>query len=94
MNSTMNALPAPQHQADPVRSASHDRRGHGEPRTRGYAAPTRWISLAHAALNQAKLAAPRTAGVPSRSSVPYGPDRGKIVLQSPQADRRAVIPYI
>jgi len=70
MNSNMNSLLAEQHQPDRIRTVSHDRRGHSEPRTRGDRAPTRWISLAHAALNQAKMAAPRTASASSSSSAP------------------------
>jgi len=79
MNSNMNSLLAEQHQPDRIRTASHDRRGHSEPRTRGDGVPTRWISLAHAALNQAKMAAPRTASASSSSSVPAAPDRGTIL---------------
>lgn len=75
MSSNMNSLLAEQHQPDRVRTVSHDRRGHSEPRTRGDGAPTRWISLAHAALNQAKMAAPRTASASSSSSVSTGDAR-------------------
>jgi len=70
MNSNMDSLLAEQHQRDRIRTISHDRRGHSQPRTRGDGAPTRWVSLAHAALNQAKLAAPRTASASSSSSAP------------------------
>jgi hypothetical protein len=70
MNSNMNSMLAQQHEPDRIRTASHDRRGHNEHRTRGGSAPAPWISLAHAALNQAKLAAPRTATAPSSSSAP------------------------
>lgn len=68
MNSNMNSILAQQHEPDRSRTASHDHRGHNEPRTRGGSMPTRWISLAHAALNQAKMAAPRTATTSSSSS--------------------------
>lgn len=68
MNSKLTSQLAHQHQPDPTRTASHDRRGHSQPPTRGDSAPTRWISLAHAALNQAKMAAPRTAIASSSSS--------------------------
>jgi len=70
MNSNMNSLLAEQHQPDRIRTASRDRRGHSEPLTRRDGAPTRWISLAHAALNQAKMAAPHTPSASSSSSVP------------------------
>jgi hypothetical protein len=70
MNSNMTSQLAQQHQPDRTRTASHDRRGHSQPHTRGDSAPTRWISLAHAALNQAKMAAPRTASASSSSSAP------------------------
>lgn len=56
-----------------VRAVSHARRGHGEPRTRGDGATNRWIRLAHTSLNQAKMAAPRTASAASSSSVPHCP---------------------
>ena len=68
MNPTLNPLLAEQHPADLVRPARQYRRVHSEPRTRRDGAPTRWISLAHAALNQAKMAAPRTATASSSSS--------------------------
>ena len=68
MNSNLTSQLAHQHQPDRTRTVSHDRRGHSQPRTRGDSAPTRWISLAHAALNQAKMAAPRTATASSSSS--------------------------
>jgi hypothetical protein len=61
MSSTMNSLLAQQHHAEPDRTDGHDPRGHPEPRTPGDSAPTSWISLAHAPLNQAKLASPRRA---------------------------------
>jgi hypothetical protein len=67
MNSTMNALIAPQHVADPVSTARHDCRNHSKPRTRSDDSPTRWINLAHSTLNQAKMAAPRRAAAPSSS---------------------------
>jgi hypothetical protein len=70
VNSNMNSLLAEQHQRDRIHTISHNRRGHGEPRARLDAAPTRWISLAHSLLNQAKMAAPRTASASSSSSVP------------------------
>ena len=70
MNPTLNPLLAEQHPTDLVRTARQYRRVHSEPRSRGDGAPTRWISLAHAALNQAKMAAPRTASSSSSSSVP------------------------
>jgi hypothetical protein len=70
VNSNMNSLLAEQHQRDRIHTISHNRRGHSEPRTRLDGAPTRWISLAHAPLNQAKMAAPRTASASSSSSVP------------------------
>jgi hypothetical protein len=79
MNSNMNSLLAEQHQPDRIRIASHDRRGHSEPRTRGDGTPTRWISLAHAALNQAKMAAPRAQHLPLPvPQSPAAPDRGTI----------------
>ena len=70
MNSNMNSLLAEQHQRDRIHTTSHNCRGHSEPRTRLDSAPTRWISLAHAPLNQAKMAAPRTAPASSSSPVP------------------------
>jgi hypothetical protein len=68
MTTKMNLLLAEQHETDRIPTASYDRRGHNEP-TRGDGAPSRWISLAHAALNQAKMAAPRTASATPSSSV-------------------------
>ena len=68
MSPTKNSLLAQQDQTDPDRTVSHDPRGHREPRTHG--APTRWITLAHTTLNQAKMASPRRPSAPSRSSVP------------------------
>jgi hypothetical protein len=73
MSSTMNSLLVQQHQADPDRTLGHDPRGHREPRTRGDGAPTCWISLAHATLNQAKMASPRRASASSSPSIPYCP---------------------
>jgi len=72
MSSTMNSLLV-QHQAEPDRTVGHDPRGHREPRTRGDGAPIRWISLAHATLNQAKMASPRRASASSSPSVPCCP---------------------
>jgi hypothetical protein len=66
MSSNMNSPRAQQHQPDQTRTVSHDCRWHSQSRTRGDIAPTPWISLAHAALNQAKMAAPRTASASSR----------------------------
>jgi hypothetical protein len=68
MNSNLTSQLDHQHQRDRTRTVSHDRRGHSQPRTRGDSAPTRWISLAHAALNQAKMASPRTATASSSAS--------------------------
>jgi uncharacterized membrane protein YgcG len=79
MNSNMNSLLAEQHQPDRTRTISHDRHGRSDPLTRGHGAPTRWTSLAHGALNQAKMAAPRRASASSSSSVPAAPDRATIV---------------
>jgi hypothetical protein len=70
MISNMNSMLAQQHQPDRIRTMSHDRRAHNEPHTRGNNAPTLWISLAHAALNQAKMAAPRPATASSSYSAP------------------------
>jgi hypothetical protein len=70
MNPTLNPLLAEQRPADLVRPARQYRRAHSEPRTRGDGAPIRWIGLAHAVLNQAKMAAPRTASSSSSPSVP------------------------
>jgi hypothetical protein len=70
MSSNMKSLLAEQHEPERVRTVSHVRRGHSGHRTRGDSAPTRWISLAHSALNQAKMAAPRRATAPSSSSAP------------------------
>jgi hypothetical protein len=70
MNSSMNSRLAQQHQPDRTGTVSHDCCGHREPRTRCDSGPTRWISLAHSALNQAKMAAPRTASASSSSSAP------------------------
>jgi len=79
-NSNPSSLLAEQHQPDRIRTESDDRRGHGEPRTRGDRAPTRWTTLAHSDLNQAKMAAPRTTsgGLPQRARAlvrhhPQGP---------------------
>lgn len=69
MSPTLNPLLAEQRPADLSRPARQCRRVRSEPRTRGDGTPTRWISLAHAALNQAKMAAPRTASSSSSSSV-------------------------
>jgi hypothetical protein len=68
MNSNMTSQLAQQHQPDRTRAVSHDRPRHSRPHTRGDSAPTRWVSLAHAALNQAKMASPRTATASSSSS--------------------------
>jgi hypothetical protein len=73
MSSTMNSLLVQEHQADPDRTVGPDPRGHREPRTRGEVAPTSWISLAHAPLNQAKLASPRRASARASSSVTHCP---------------------
>ncbi|HEY5248934.1 MAG TPA: hypothetical protein VIJ15_10875 [Dermatophilaceae bacterium] len=73
MNSTMNSVLDQQHQADLVRTISHARSGHSGPRTRGDGATNPWNRLAHSSLNQAKMAAPRTAFAASSSSVPYCP---------------------
>jgi hypothetical protein len=70
MNSNLNPLPAEQHQPDRIRTENHDRRGHREPHTRGEGAHTRWMSLAHSPLNQAKMAAPRTGSASASSSIP------------------------
>ena len=70
MNSNMSSMFAEQHQPDRTRTENHDRRGHREPHTRGDGAPTRWVNLAHSALNQAKMAAPRTASASASSSIP------------------------
>jgi hypothetical protein len=70
MSSNMNSLLAEQHQPDRSRTVSQDRRGHSGPRTRGDGAATHWISIAHTALNQAKMAAPRKASPSSSSSIP------------------------
>jgi hypothetical protein len=70
MNSTMNSVLDQQHQADLVRTISHARSG---PSTRGDGATNPWNRLAHSSLNQAKMAAPRTAFAASSSSVPYCP---------------------
>ena len=77
MSSTVNSLLV-QHQADPDPALGHDPRGHREPRTPGGGAPTRWISLAHATLNQAKMSSPRRASASCPSSVPTAADRGAI----------------
>jgi hypothetical protein len=69
MSPTLNPLVAEQHPDDLVRPTRQYRRVHSEPRARGDGAPTRWISLAHTALNQAKMAAPRTASSSPSSSV-------------------------
>ena len=66
MNANMSSLLAEQHQPERIRTVSHDRRRHSEHSIPGDNAPTRWISLAHSALNQAKMAAPRTASTPAR----------------------------
>jgi hypothetical protein len=73
MSSTMNSLQVQQHQTDPDRTAGHDPRGHREPHIRSDGAPTRWISLAHTTLNQAKMASPRRASASSSPSVPCCP---------------------
>jgi len=70
MNPSMNSRLAQQHRPDRSGTANHDGRGHRKPSSRGDNAPTLWISLAHAALNQAKMAAPRTASGSSGSPVP------------------------
>jgi hypothetical protein len=80
MSSNMTSQLAQQHQPDRARTVSHDRRGHSQHRTRGDNAPTRWISLAHAALNQAKMAAPRTATALPAPQPPAAPDSGTIGL--------------
>jgi|GEM_PF-2756477 len=69
MSPTLNSPFDERHHSGWVRPARQCRRVHGEPHTRGDGTPTRWISLAHAALNQAKMAAPRTASSFSSSSV-------------------------
>ena len=76
MNSNMNSILAQQHEPDRSRTASHDHRGHNEPRTRGGSMPTRWISLAHAALNQAKMAAPAQQPPLPVPQPTAAPDRG------------------
>ena len=68
MNSDLTSQPTHQHQPDRTRTESHDLRRRSQPGTRGESAPTRWISLAHAALNQAKMAAPRPASASSSAS--------------------------
>ena len=68
MNSNLTSQLAHQHQPDRTRTEGHERRGHSQLGTRGDSAPTRWISLAHAALNQAKMAAPRPASASSSAS--------------------------
>ena len=73
MSSTMSSLLVQQHQANPDRTVGHDPSGHREPRTRGDGAPIRWISLAHATLNQAKMASPRRASASSGPSAPCCP---------------------
>ena len=73
MSSTVNSLLVQQHQANPDRTVGHNPGGHREPRTRGDGTPTRWISLAHATLNQAKMASPRRASASSSPSVPCCP---------------------
>jgi hypothetical protein len=80
MSSTMNSLLVQQHQGDRDRTVGHAPRRYREPRTCGDGAPTRWISLAHAPLNQAKLASPRRAAA-SQSSAPCRPDRGTILTR-------------
>jgi hypothetical protein len=70
MNPQVNSLLVKQHQPDRARTENHYRRGHSQLQTRGNGAPTRWTRLAHAALNQAKMAAPRTASASSNSSAP------------------------
>jgi hypothetical protein len=70
MNPQLSSPLVKQHQPDRVRTEDHDRRGHSQPQTRVNGAPTRWTSLAHAVLNQAKMAAPRTASASSSSSAP------------------------
>ena len=70
MNSTTSSPLAQRRQADPARTVGRGSRALREPRTRNDGAPTRWISLAHAALNQAKMASPRRASASSGSSVP------------------------
>jgi hypothetical protein len=75
MNSNLTSLLALQHQADPIRTVSHDRRRHSQPHTRGDSAPTRWISLAHAALNQAKMAARAQQPPLPVPQPPAAPDR-------------------
>jgi hypothetical protein len=70
MNPQLNSPLVKQHQPDRARTEDHDRRGHSQPQTRVNGSPTRWTRLAHAVLNQAKMAAPRTASASSNPSAP------------------------
>jgi len=69
MNQDQNSPLAELHRPDRVRTENHDRRGRKKPRPRGDSTPTRWTSLAHSALNQAKMAAPRRASASTSSSI-------------------------
>ena len=69
MSWTLNSLVAEQHQADLIRTAGEYGHGHSAPRPRD-SAFSRWVSMSHASLNQAKMAAPRSASGSSARCCP------------------------